>query len=177
MKRNNGFIKLENGDIKNNYYIFPKSKKSVFGIIKIWPELLHPEINDIVLKKKEKYILGEISLNRGQVQFEIYTNSREEVHEIFLYFLRKGYKHIKIVEDISRKDSNGLKKNYSIENLYNSEYVYMFDTLGSRNILKVTICLKDLDIFKKDLYNLTEYRTIWSDETIYNYFNNLKIID
>ena len=81
------------------------------------------------------------------------------------------------MEDISRKDSNGLKKNYSIENLYNSEYVYMFDTLGSRNILKVTICLKDLDIFKKDLYNLTEYRTIWSDETIYNYFNNLKIID
>ena len=74
MRRNNGFIKLENGDIKNNYYIFPKSKKSVFGIIKIWPELLHPEINDIVLKKKEKYILGEISLNRGQVQFEIYTN-------------------------------------------------------------------------------------------------------
>lgn len=177
MKKSNGFIKLEDGSIRSDYYTFPKSKKSIFGIIKVWPELLHPEIKDEELEEKEKYTLGIISLNKGQIQFEIYTNSREEVHEVFLYLLQRGYRHIKVVKDTSRKRSNGLKKKYSLESLYNSKDVYLFNTLGSSNILKVTIDISNLTKFKKDLYEFIKYRTIWLDKTLYNYFNNSKIVD
>lgn len=178
MENKNGFIKLKNGGIQSDYYLFPDSIKKDFGIIGIWPELLHPGITSKKLKDEERYNLSIISLNRGQTKFEVYANSREEIHEIFLYFLRRGYRHIKIVKDTSRKGSTCSKKIYSLENLYNSKNVYMFNTIGSRNILNITINLKNLDKFKEDLFNFSGYRTIWLNNSICNNIrNNFKIVE
>lgn len=176
----NDLIKTVDGGLENKEYIFTpykENEKKEFCIINIWPGLLYPEVKNKYTIDKEKYTIGRESLNKGQIKFEIYAGSREELHNIFVYFSKKGYRHIKICFDGYR---NGVtEKSYTLEKLYSSNYYYSPNILGCENIMTITICTKYLEKFKKDIKNLRKeygYRTSWEGEKLYSY-DNKKIID
>ena len=178
-KAMNELIKQEDGSLKSVNYIFTSyrgNEENNFCIINIWPELLHPKFNNTNIIRLENDSLREFSFNKGQVRFEIYANSREELHKLFMYFSKKNYKHIKIIRD-SSKSIDEIK--YTLSELYESDYCYTPAILSSENIMTIVICTKNLDLFKKDLKELRNtigYRVSWIGDKLFKY-NNYKIID
>lgn len=175
----NDLKKTVDGGLKNDEYYFTPTKeneKDEFCIINIWPGIIHPDIKDSYLKGLEAYTIGRESLNKGQVKFELYLGSREELHNVFMYFSKKGYKHIKISKD---DDKNIEECRYTLNFLYESNQYYFPNILGSRNIMSIVVCTKNLIEFKKDLQKLRPiygYRIMWEGNNIYS-IKNIKIID
>ena len=150
-------IEVKDGFYKITPYRNEKENKK-FGIVMVDSVLLHPSIRDEILLKKELYHLKDTTiLSRGQINFEVQCNSREELLKVYLYLIQKGYKYTKILYESSR---------YSKEKLYTLEDFRNRKSYGQsiHNILSVYVFLKDLDKFKKDISEMREsigIRNIW----------------
>ena len=160
--------------IRNEYKLMPWDKSDRFSIIKVDPILLHPGFKDKKLIDNESYELStESDLSRGQYRFEVQCESKEELIEIFLYLTRKGYKYTKILWQSTREVKRVW---YTFEELKKDIKGF---APGIHNILEVIINLKDLEKFKKDIYDLRDelnYRNDWRGE-VYDFWNRDRIID
>ena len=155
---------------------YKKKENEEFCIFIVDTVLLHPEIRDHDLIEEERYYLSTSSeLSRGQYKFDICFHSKIEMLKVYEYLVSKGYKYSKIYMESSR---NTEECKYTLNNIKNGNQFLSF--IGCQNILSVTINLKDLDKFKKDIQDIRKdlgYRNVWRSETLYNYFKNYKIVD